>query len=324
MSDQIAGTLIDNFLIDGAIFIDNSTLEAYNNCPRAFEYRSIRKRVTAAPQSALTFGGAIHKALEHRYKNDKDLKGGEATESAMLSAFATALEGRPISEDDYRNYDYGCGMLRQYNTCYPVEEFEIATTPMGELMVELPFAIALGTVHYGTAGLVQIPVIYTGRLDLGIYLPDGSFWVMDHKTSSIVGDSFYAQQAMSAQQEGYNYACWRTTGKRPEGFIINMLASRKPSKTGKGIEFNRQRVYLSEERLEEWKQNTLVLVQEMMDYFSLSHFPMRKAHCVGKYGRCQFYDVCSLPQGQRHLLLESNLFTTNTWSPLNAPSQSTE
>ena len=317
-------TMLDQLLTDGALFVDNSTLEAYNNCPRQFLYRSIYKRVTASPQSALTFGGAIHKALEFRYRNDKNLSSPATTECGMIDEFGRCLSERPIAEDDYRNYDYGCGLIRKYNAMYGLEPFSIATAPVGELMVELPFAIALGLVHNPRTD-VAIPVIYTGRLDLGIYDDiDGTFWVMDHKTNSIVGDSFYAQQAMSAQQEGYNYACWRTMGKRPEGFVINMLATRKETKSGKGIEFNRQRVYLSEERLVEWEKNTLILIQEMITYVATETLPMRKAHCVSKYGRCQYYDVCSLPQNQRATLLESNLFTTNTWSPLHAPSQPAE
>lgn len=307
---------LEDVLQENALFVDNSALESFTTCPRKWEMQYGLKRVTAAPAPALQFGSAVHAALAWRYTHDPHMTNFEGTQDAMFLELGKGLSDRHPLMDDYRNFDYGTRLLRAYNEVYGREPFRILSLK-DKPIVEMPFALPLGAITRPDGS--DLWIVYTGKIDLGIEENDG-IWVMDHKTSSIVGDSFYAEMAMSPQQEGYNWAFWTVFGVLPVGFIINMIATRKESRTGKGIEFNRQRVYISQERLEEWQANTLGIVDELVWMLNRRHITMHKKNCISKYGRCAYYDVCSLPFNQRGIMLSSNLFQPNTWSPLNATS----
>jgi hypothetical protein len=85
-------------------------------------------------------------------------------------------------------------------------------------------------------------------------------------------------------------------------------------------QFYREPFYIDQAELDEWERNTIVIIEEMLWHYSRGYFPQKRKWCVGKYGRCQFYDVCSLPAQQRPLMLQSNMFIEDTWTPLNKPS----
>jgi predicted RecB family nuclease len=45
--------------------------------------------------------------------------------------------------------------------------------------------------------------------------------------------------------------------------------------------------------------------------------PKQTAWCVGKFGTCQFHQVCQQPsKEQRDILLHSGEYEENVWSPL--------
>lgn len=299
-------SLLEQYLTNGALFIDNSGLELMTTCDRAFEYSQVLRRVTATPRSALSFGGAIHKALEYRYKTDPNLLEIN-TRPQMLSEFIGAYNVE-VPDDEYRTVDFGNSIINMYNEHYGREPFSVLQHN-GAPVVEMPFSLLLGEVD-------SIPVFYTGRIDL-VVERNGGAWPMDHKTSSIMGDQFYAEMATSAQHRGYSWAFWRFFKRLPVGYLINAIATRRPTKTGKGIEFNRQEVYLSEAELLEWEYNTMQLVEELVWKLKRGYMPMKRKWCIAKYGRCPYYDVCLLPQEQRGVMLSSGLFQNNEWSPLN-------
>jgi hypothetical protein len=46
------------------MIIDNSTLESFERCPTAFLYHFVYRRQAHARNASLTFGGALHAAIE--------------------------------------------------------------------------------------------------------------------------------------------------------------------------------------------------------------------------------------------------------------------
>lgn len=359
-------------LIDGCLFVDNSMLEAFTTCPRALQYSRLNKRVSSADKPSLNFGSAIHTALEFRYRVAKDNPTSVALDSLQAEVLAKYFEENPAPLDDWRNLNWAVETIKRYNQKYGNEEFsllkydeprkcdkcdgtggqfkepnQVVSCPWcsgagkTEVMVELSFALELFTYHRSwpspdkTNILPEmIKVIYTGKIDLPISL-DGQLWILDHKTTSMLGAGFFDSLKKSAQQRGYVWAFEQLTGKTLAGFIVNAVRTKEPpiyvkeeGMTGKkksvdwwAESLQRERFYTRPEDLIEWKSNTIALIKEFFYHYQQGLFPMKTAWCCGKYGRCQYFDVCDLAEKDRGLYLESGMFQDNDWSPLKEPSQ---
>jgi hypothetical protein len=293
-------------------YVDASTLEGrFCVCPRSYEYYRLRRREGNTPGRHIgrNFGTLVHRALADHYR------GKNITPSEY---YAWDSEDRGIPFDDYRDLSYFTKLLTLYRETYPVEPFEVVTfynteTKKDEPLVEKPFAFPLGSVETPSGIL---PVIWTGVIDLAVRYPDGAVWVFDHKTSKVAGGTYWAQFQNSTAQRGYVRAVERALGTPVRGFIINALFVREPTKTGKGQELARQMYPLDWEWRPEWETNTLQSVAEVQDCTSRGTFPMHTNACVGKYGMCEYLDICQLPPESREAVLMSNAYKPVTWDPL--------
>jgi hypothetical protein len=305
-------------LVDGCLFLDNSFMETLTTCARQAQYYYIDKKRLADQKSALFFGGAIHSALELRYRYAGRINP-SVLPRAQRNLLKQIFDQSTIGLDDYRNYAYACSLIEGYNKRYPSEPFRLMVDPKGWPLVEQSFAIELCRLRVPDwvhpSGYVVI--IYTGKIDM-IVEWDGLFnW--DHKTASIMGAGFFEEQRMSPQHEGYMWAAQKVFHTMLEGYVINGIRTRPPAKSRDAVigdDFQRDKVYLPQERLVEWERNTIVLLDEFLMRYALGYMPMQKKWCVGKYGRCSYYEVCSLPAESRPLMLNSSMFVENTWSPL--------
>lgn len=220
-------------------------------------------------------------------------------------------------------------------------------TGLRTLMVEMSFALPLytwkGVLDDGSNARdskyeTEIPIIYSGKIDLPLSI-DGNLYVMDHKTTSMLGDWFWTEQRMSSQQRGYCWAFQTLTSMPVHGYIVNGIRTKEPPQyvtkgtTHKGKSrsptewwkesFNRERFILKPGELDEWKANTIDLVEEFFWHYQRDYMPMKTKWC-NSYGRCPYYDVCRLPADERDFMLASGEFTDNTWSPLKQPTQSAQ
>ena len=307
-------------LIDGCFLIDNSTLETLTTCPRALQYSKLNRRIAAGAKPSLTFGSALHNALEYRYKTAGNGILNDDQKAAQMQVIADYFAENPAAEDDYRNANWAIELVKKYNAIYPTEPFNVLVDDKGQTLCELSFALPLfNYTHNGTT----IPVIYMGRIDLPVQW-DGGIWILDHKTTSVLGPTYFEAATMSAQFLGYLWAFQTLTKKACQGFIINALRVKQPpAKPKDGLDswwresFQRQRYHVTEAQITEWKANTIALVKEFFWHYENAYFPMKTSWCVGKYGKCQYFDICSLPEGNRDTMLTSTLYQDNTWSPLN-------
>jgi hypothetical protein len=183
-----------------------------------------------------------------------------------------------------------------------------------------------------------IRVIYTGKIDLPIQF-EQSIWVMDHKTTSMLGGTFWDRMRMSAQQKGYCWSFWKLTGVKPEGYIINAIRTKQPPLyVTKGTESNRgkkqspedwwketfarEKYYLKPTDLAEWHNNAVSLFEEFFWNYYRGYLPMETANACTAWGRCPYFDVCTMEEDSRLLMLNSGQYAQNEWSPLKQPSQS--
>lgn len=314
-------------LVDGALFIDNSFLEALTTCPRKLQYDRLLKRRPIAEKSALSFGSAIHLALEHRYKNLKNSSPTILDEQDQAELLQKYFASNIMPEEDHRQLNFAVELVKRYNAKYQVEPFNLLTDKDGKVMVELSFALPLfeytleERTDIGHYHQKQVPIYYTGRIDLPV-LWDGQIIIIDHKTASMLGDYYFDSQRISPQYEGYSWAFEQLTGQKVSGFCINAIRTKaQPVKPRSSWDewwnecFARHKEYLKPGQLEEWKKNTIALINEFFFHYQNDFMPQKKKACT-MYGKCQYYDVCYLPEENRNVVLQSDQFTTNDWSPL--------
>lgn len=303
----------------GALLIDNSFLEWFTTCPRGAEYSRVRKRIPAISKPALAFGGAIHAALAVRYGRG-DVVFSPETWPLQMDALEKHFAENPIPPDDFRNVNWAAEVLKRYNERYMIEPFSMLK--LGDkVFVEQPFLLPLFV--YENPPAPPLPVMYMGRIDMAVTW-DSQVFVPDHKTTSMLGPTYFDDLRVSPQQVGYCWAFEQVTGVRPAGFVINAIRVRaQPDKPKGGVaawweeSFQRHKEYLLPHTISEWKTNTIALVEEFMWQYNRGFFPQKKKWCCAKYGRCPYYDVCDSAPDVRGVMLSSGMFADNTWSPLN-------
>jgi hypothetical protein len=243
--------------------------------------------------------------------------------------------------------------LAAYNRMYKKEPFDILKLHDGRSFVERSFLRPFGEIA-DEGAIIKVdptiaiqswiencksfcitPILYSGRIDLGI--SDNGEWVLDHKTAYQFGKAFQLEMASTPQMRGY---CWEFKhyyGRMPKGYIINAMRVRPPVKgaeydpsllfrtDGKDPDFVRLPFTVTEQDITEWEQNTFALIEELVWCAQRPHYPKHKKNCVGKYGPCQFYELCNnVDPLHRDSYLASPVFMDNTWSALNKPETAKE
>lgn len=213
-------------------------------------------------------------------------------------------------------------------------------TGLTSVMSEIPFAVKLFDYEdytsiehrYNASGdlLLEshptvIPIYYHGFIDL-LISRNGLLYVMDFKSTSQLGQSYWDDKKAIAQPKGYAWALEQLLGVKVHGYLIRAIRTVPPPKyvaegrpNTKG-EFKKisdwwdeslsqQSFELGPGELDEWKDNAIAQVKQFFYHHSQGLFPQNKSVCVGKYGKCQYYEVCStFPVADREILLNSSLF----------------
>lgn len=327
-------------LIDDALFIDNSSLEKFTTCPRSAEHYICHKRESSDERVALGFGKRIHTILESRYRfhpnviaprSEQGLGETEIGTGPRMFAAASAAfsDFTPEGEGEYRNFSTAVDLISAYNDHYPIEAFEVLQLPNGLPAIEVPFAVPLGEITVNSDMWVRSPtgevsknfvgtikIIWTGKIDL-IYRREGRIYIMDHKTTSMMGPNYFKEFDLSSQVYGYLWASAKLLNQPIAGFVVNALAIRKQTKTGKRFEFERYPVPGDDFLVAEWVNDTLHIVSDFIEMAKREYFPKHTKWCVGKYGLCPYVQVCSLPDHSKEVILMSGNFKRVEWDPLN-------
>lgn len=314
---------------DYELQIDNSNLELFTQCDTAAYYRLVLGRSTGMT-AATVYGQAIHSALDVFYADRAmhlvpDI-------SRMMPPALAELAKAPSDLLGWRNEAQLTETLVKYLRKYSTELWSILDVE-SRPAVELPFRFDLGhidinsTVACSGHNLVddslpdeplfirKLVITYTGRIDL-LVEQAGKLWVVDHKTSSVGGPSYYEAFRTSSQFRGYCYVAGKLLGREVSGAWANVIFARQPTKTGRAIEFERQPFVYDESLLAEWRHNTFTNISTFVARIISGDFPQRTTHCVNKFGTCPYLSVCALPLHLRPHLLYSDNYTKHTWNPL--------
>jgi hypothetical protein len=196
-------------------------------------------------------------------------------------------------------------------------------TGLSSIMAEVGFAVKLYDAYSEKTG--DVPIYYHGFIDLPVSF-NGRLHPLDYKTTALLGPSFWDDKKMSAQPKGYAWAMQELLGQQVSGYIVRAIRvneppkyvmAGKPNKMGElvslekwwGDALTEERYSITQEELVEWKANTIDLIEEFFWHYNRGYFPKKTMWCSGKYGKCQYFDVCStFPAEDRAQVLYSGLY----------------
>jgi hypothetical protein len=244
---------------------------------------------------ALGFGSALHVGMAAWYRSGDP---GEAL-NAINQAWPDSM---PI--DDWRTKEKCLVTMAEYIKQYPSETFKIVGAPDNPV-IEVPFTLDFGmylpcthcslrrpddeldaVCHF--CGLPKEPLEYGGIYDMLVDF-GGQLFVVDHKSTSVLGPSYFNQFNPNNQMTGYIWAASQLSGAKVTGAIINAIGVMKTGKT----KFEREITSRSPEAIEEWKRNVYVEACNIKEHERLGFFPMRTQACT-MYGLCEYHGVHTL------------------------------
>lgn len=259
---------------DGPCRFDNTRLSDYGKCARFFRFRHCygwSPDRTAAP---LSFGGAMHKALEDYYKlfffGDGRPYDPMVLAKTAWESFRDHYEAEiPISmQQEPRTSDKAFEILKAYAKQYAREEFTI----------ERPEHIEIGF----SAPLPDCEDVLIGRCDAVVKHPNLGYAILEHKTAHAMGKPFLAMFRPNNQVSGYIYGA-RFDFPKVYGALINGIQVAKTkgdllrvptSRTDAELVDYAQQIVWKIKRIREdkcWNQET--------------------TSCT-YYGKCTFHDIC--------------------------------
>lgn len=286
-------------------------------------FRQLRKKVHG---EATYFGKCIHKFVE-LYWLGKEFD--EAIEAYYTVARA---EGSPLIDDpdseELRTVQRGFDCCVLYSQQYKLKR--LTSKPYilnGKPLVEIPFAIVLGQDSEGWT------YIYCGRIDR-VELRDGDrIWIVDTKTTTRFGESYWNTLRPNDQITGYAAGVKEILGVLPHYYAIDVIAIGKPrervpkdiqalgalevEKYKKNFRFEQGPTSRNAEEISDWWDNTFTegirLRKLWTDGGDNPRYWTRRTSQCTNYGGCDFRDICNVVVGYEPIV--DALYDVQPWSP---------
>lgn len=320
--------------------VDNTMLEAWDKCSLYYSLRHEQGWARRGISPALTFGQVLHLGLAEWYRTahlgithaERLRRAEDSIEEGWPHTMSELVPGQRIylgqDGDDYRTLAKCLDTMRRYARQYPFEPFSVVQGATGP-MVEIPFCVPLGAwldcgevLSVNTNGTpVDIcggkpdsegycntcrqacePIEYGGLIDTVINY-SGQLYCMDHKSTSMLGSTFFTQFKPNAQMTGYTWGVEQLSGQPIAGCYINAIGVFAKGET----RFERQATQRLPEEIAEWRRNVIIKCNAIARAKRTGEWDMRTISCVSKYGACEMKDVHDLPfESDRQRVLESD------------------
>lgn len=173
----------------------------------------------------------------------------------------------------------------------------------GKAAIELSFALPIPGTRHPTTGE---PILYTGRYDMvGVY--GGQLFVIDEKTTSQLGQTWFKNWVHRSQITGY---CWaaREFEMPVAGAIIRGISILK-TKFGHAESIQ----YRPEWMVERWLKQLARDVNRMIGHWEENYWDYNLDTSCTLYGGCKLMEVCSAERPEAVLEMD---FEKRIWDPL--------
>lgn len=258
----------------------------YADCPMKYKLRYLEKLEPLRKSPALALGYCMSCGLqEFRQKGSKD---------AAIRGFTDAWEkdGRILlvkkDEDPRRSVERGLEILTKYIETY-VGEPKVTVEPEIEFNVN-----------------IMPDINFIGRLDAIVALDDGSYAVLEDKTTSRLGDSYFVRLRNSSQILWYLWVAnkmglFDIKNKSPKCLINAIYIHHKTLRFERDITIKANRVLdLAHENMCNWIRQ--IIQAEEMDLFPMND--VDNSQCT-KYGGCEFISLKYLSGSLRDRIVKN-------------------
>ncbi len=265
-----------------------SKISSYITCPRKFYLHYCLGLSPKVKSKALAAGAAIAIALsEYRKKGNPD-DGIKGILSAWKSPEADVLDfSREI--DPKRSVERLCDIFIDYCEHYP-NDAEMMLQP--EVSFQHPINV------FGKN------VIFDGRID-GCIIDNGSPSLIEDKTASTMGDSFFREKGNSFQIMWYLYVAKemgffsiesKTT--TPKCIINGIRIYEVPKKKTTTPAFQRESTIKTNKSLDEAKESLIQWIETIYRASEWGYWPCNNEKCWD-YGGCEYYQLKGIEEDSR-------------------------
>jgi len=285
--------------------IDNSMRKAFVSCPTKFMRRYIEGIMPIGlPSVDLHFGVCFAKGIENARKaywqEDNQLhaveKGIADAQEAWGGFQAPSLSNKTLARL--------IGAIRFYFEQWPLDSEVLVPVDNG---IEYPFTILLPIKHPETGSYLS----YAGRFDAFTrHDNSGRYYVVDEKTTSRLGESWFMQWDMDSQMTGYIWAA---------KYFLDGDAEVMAQVRGISIlrnEYGHAEVPIvrSAYMINQWYAQLLEDIERMLECYKVLYWDKALSNACTEYGRpCDYAMLCK--SADPHQLIEGN-FKEERWNPL--------
>ena len=266
------------------IALDASILDGWDLCKKYYELRYLKHLTQGYRDTNLDRGSLLHLVLKNYYtvltkENDWD----RAVESSIAIAYTEESDLSPVHLEEIIYYFKG------YVDKYKGESWKVLLDPNGEPMIERAFAVNL----YDSDNL---QIIGQGIADLIVETTTG-LAIVDHKKRSKREE----ENSLTNQRMMYTYAFQIPV------FITNKIVFIKDPDR-----YLRQTNSYDKEQHEEWIEEVVMAVKEMLAYKKIGFFKRSPTSC-DKFGGCLFKSFCNKSPSRRDLMIGRDFFEGERW-----------
>jgi hypothetical protein len=278
-----------------------STLKTADACQRRYYYEHILGLRGGGASAHLIFGGHYAKAMQTFYINRaKGASRADALDAAVAEALVNSYiwdnsnPDAPVMESDH-NLKTRWTLIRSIVWYFDEFENDLEVLKIGDAYaVELQFALPVDNDN-----------ILVGQLDRVVSLTGDKF-IMDQKTTgSAISAYYFDQYSPDMQMSQYTWAGQIVFNSPIKGVIIDAAQIAVGfTRFGRGMTFRTQ------SQLNEWYDDTMLLIERTQRNTREQYFPMTPASC-GNYGGCPFRRACAMSPEARHGFLRTAFTATN-------------
>lgn len=294
--------------------IDNSTLTAMATCPSQAAIRYVLGLTMADDRGPLRAGTLAHAILAAHLSGNPDPL--LVAEVAAYLEFATGA----IEPGDRLSYDNVVKIMKRWIETHPVSG--------------LPFQVRPDLIEVGFAVPLADDVIFVGRLDGLVQDHAGAWYVLEHKSTGRLDETWRRRFKTSAQITGYVWAAQQHLNAPVAGCFVNGIEfGRLPTDVKKcrthGVpyhecgtlhaRFDMLIEHRAPHQLEAWKADAVKLArrfrslkEQVGSLEDVLNVPMTGQFVNGACGFCAFNDFCAVgrPPATGRLM-----FSYEPWSP---------
>jgi len=292
----------------GSKFYDNTKLSSYKTCPRSFQLRHILNITPDRAAVPLVFGSSWHAAMDIVWQHAKEFNQADLRKYAALKFIETWEEGgmpADMSLEDIERFSPRTPSVAEEMLLHYIDQRWRILQNCEIIACEQPFAVPLPACP---------DVWYVGRLDK-VISHDGQILVIEHKTTSeykIDGgfrQTYIEGWDMDSQVKGYEYGAALFFGAE-QVWVDAALVHKKVHDKFRFIPVSHQRGML-----DEWIESTVEWVVRVGVDVDNGYFPKNENSCVGKYGPCQFTDICRSCSKPSELTETPFGYRVEPWTP---------